>query len=158
MSLSDQINTRLQPYLEDGKYYIVDLQVSGIKVRPKISILLDCDEGITIQECARISRKLANDMEADEVMDAAYTLEVSSPGLDQPLKLLRQYKRNVGRLLKVTLNDGEILSGRLQEVKEDSIVLELSLPKKKSKVPVVTEPVREFKLDEIAKALVQVVF
>lgn len=158
MTLTDQINEFLQPYLEDGKYYIVDLQVSGAKVRPKVSVLIDCDGGITIQECARISRKLANDLEAGEVLDEAYTLEVSSPGLDQPLRLVRQYKKNIGRLLKLNLIGGEILVGRLQEAKEDAVVLELLPPKKKVKPPVVAELAREVKLEEIAKALVQVEF
>ncbi len=158
MALADQVLTLLQPYLEDGKYYVVDVQVSGLKLRPRISVLLDSDEGITIQECARISRKLANDLEAEALLDGAYTLEVSSPGVDQPLRLPRQYIKNTGRLLKVSLQDGEVLTGRLTGVSEGGIVLDLLPPKKKPKAPVPAEPVREVKMEDIAGAWVQVEF
>ncbi len=124
-----------------------------------MSILLDSDEGITIQECARISRKLGQELEEKNIIEEAYTLEVSSPGLDQPLKLIRQYRKNIGRDLKVTMLSGEILTGNLVEVKEESIVLQLPAPKKKSKLPVDEAALRpEIKLSDIAKAIIQVSF
>ena len=79
-------------------------------------ILLDSDEGITIQECADISRSLDQELEAVETPETNYALEVSSPGLDQPLRLPRQYQKNVGRDLKVTLETGQALTGTLVEV------------------------------------------
>ncbi|TDB67857.1 ribosome maturation factor RimP [Arundinibacter roseus] len=159
MALKEQITTFLEPYLEEGKYFIVDIHVKASKVSQKVMILLDSDEGITIQECADISRALGNDLEASETIDTPYTLEVSSPGLDQPLHLLRQYTKNVGRELKVSLVSGEIVSGTLVEVKESSIVLQVPAPKKKPKVPLEESALRpELPLETIAKAIVQVSF
>jgi ribosome maturation factor RimP len=159
MALKEQIESFLEPHLEGGKFFIVDIQVKPSRSSQKVMILLDSDEGITIQECADISRALGNDLEEANVIDIAYTLEVSSPGLDQPLRLTRQYRKNIGRVLKVTLNTGEILTGTLQEVKDESIVLQLPAPKKKAKTPSEEPNLQpEISLDAISKALVQVSF
>lgn len=159
MELKEQIESFLEPYLEGGKYFIVDIQSKPARGSQKLMILLDSDAGITIQECADISRGLGNDLEAANAIDTAYTLEVSSPGLDQPLRLPRQYQKNVGRTLKVFLTSGEALIGTLEEVKDNSIVLQLPTPKKKAKPPLEEPNLRpEIGLDAISKALVQVSF
>ena len=159
MASKEQIESLLIPYLDEGKYFIVDVQIKASRASQKIMILLDSDEGITIQECADISRGLDQELEAVESPDTNYTLEVSSPGLDQPLRLPRQYQKNVGRDLKVTLHTGPILTGTLVEVKEGSIVLQLPVPRKKPKTPEEESTLRpEVALDSIAKAVVQVSF
>ena len=159
MTLQEQIEVLLEPLLEDGRYFVVSLSLPASKINQKVRILLDSDEGITIEECARISRQLGARLEEQEVFKTAYTLEVSSPGLDQPLYLPRQYQKNVGRELKVTLQTGESLVGTLEEVKGESIVLQLQPPKKKTKVPVEEASLRpEIPLATIAKAVVQVSF
>lgn len=159
MTSKEQIESLLIPYLDEGKYFIVDIQIKASRMSQKIMILLDSDEGITIQECADISRALDQALEAAENPDTNYTLEVSSPGLDQPLRLPRQYQKNVGRDLKVTLHTGQILTGTLVEVKEGSIVLQLPVPRKKLKNPEEEpDPRPEVSLDSIAKAVVQVSF
>ncbi len=159
MALKEQVETFLEPHLEVGKYFVVDLKVQASRSGQKVMILLDSDEGITIQECADISRALGEDLEAADAGDNPYTLEVSSPGLDQPLKLIRQYQKNVGRTIKAVLKTGETLTGTLLEAKENSIVLQLPTPKKKSKVPVDEATLKpEVPLDAITKAVVQVSF
>lgn len=159
MASKEQIESLVSPYLEEGKYFIVDIQIKATRTSQKIMILLDSDEGITIQECADISRSLDEALEAAETMETLYTLEVSSPGLDQPLRLPRQYQKNVGRDLKVTLTTGQVLAGSLAEVKEGSIVLQLPAPRKKPKTPVEESELRpEIELESIAKAVVQVSF
>ncbi len=159
MASKEQIESLLSPYLEEGKYFIVDIQIKATRTSQKIMILLDSDEGITIQECADISRSLDADLEADESMEMAYTLEVSSPGLDQPLRLPRQYQKNVGRDLKVTLTTGQVLTGTLAEVKESSIVLQLPIPRKKPKNPEEESALRpELEFESIVKSVVQVSF
>jgi len=159
MASKEQIESLLSPYLDEGKYFIVDIQIKASRTSQKIMILLDSDEGITIQECADISRSLDEALEATEVDGSAYTLEVSSPGLDQPLRLPRQYQKNVGRNLKVTLTTGQILVGTLVEAKEGSIVLQLPAPRKKPKSPAEESALRpEIELESIVKAVVQVSF
>lgn len=109
-------------HLPSSDYFLVDVIVKGTDPQ-KVLILLDCDNGVNIDACAALSRKVAADLEEDEVIENAYTLNVSSPGLEHPLKLTRQYKNNVGRKVKVlTTEDNEII-GELVAVTEERIVV-----------------------------------
>ncbi|GAB3547500.1 ribosome maturation factor RimP [Spirosoma fluminis] len=122
----------LQPYLNGGDLYIVDVQVVGRQGgRIKVTILLDSDTGITIDECADISRRLGVDMDEGNFFgESAFTLEVSSPGVDYPLTFPRQFVRNVGRQLVVTLTDGTTRKGKLESVADNHIVLDVEAEKK----------------------------
>lgn len=126
-----QLTDWLQPYLNNDQLYIVDLQVFGRQGgRIKVTILLDSDTGITIDECASISRRLGGQMDESNFFgESPFTLEVSSPGVDFPLTFTRQYVRNVGRQLTVTLMDGAIHKGRLESVADDHIVLDVEQEK-----------------------------
>ena len=159
MKIKEQLEVLLNPMLDEDNIFLVDIIIKPSKVSQKITILLDSDEGITIQECTSISRRLAKQLEELEVFSEAYTLEVSSPGLDQPLILLRQYKKNLGRNLKVTLKTGEIVSGVLTEADENTVTLQLPEPKKKSKVPVdKLSLVKNIPRIDISKAVVEISF
>ena len=131
-----KITELLQPYLANDHLYIVDIQVAGRQGgRLKVTILLDSDAGITIEECANVSRRLGAEMdELNFFGESAFTLEISSPGVDYPLTFPRQFVRNVGRQLIVTLTDGSTRKGQLNSVAEDHIVLDIQAePKTKSK-------------------------
>lgn len=127
-----KITELLQPYLKDDQFYIVDIQVAGRQGgRLKVTILLDSDAGITIDDCADISRRLGGQMdEMNFFGDSPFTLEISSPGVDFPLTFPRQFVRNVGRQLVVTLLDGGIRKGWLESVADDHIVLDVEAEKK----------------------------
>lgn len=129
-----KITGLLQPYLNSGQFYVVDIQVAGRRGgRIKVTILLDSDAGITIDECADISRKLGAQMdELNFFGEAPFTLEVSSPGIDHPLLFPRQYVRNVGRTISITLMDGTTRKGILESVSDDQIVINIE-PEKKAK-------------------------
>lgn len=129
-----RITEWLQPYLNNDQLYIVDVQVVGRQGgRIKVTILLDSDTGITIEECASISRRLGGQMdELNFFGESPFTLEVSSPGVDFPLTFARQYVRNVGRELTVMLVDGGVRKGRLESVGDDHITLGIE-PEKVSK-------------------------
>ena len=116
-----RINELLTPYLEDGKYFVVDLNISNSKRNPVLTLLLDTDEGISIDECAKISRKLGNDIEAENLFETPFVMEVSSPGVDIPLTNARQYSKNIGRNLKITLADGDKKVGKLTILTETGI-------------------------------------
>ncbi len=149
MTDNTRITELLQPYLNDGYFYIVDIQIAGQQGgRIKVSVLVDSDTGITIEECASISRRLGAVLDETDLFNgAAFILEVSSPGVDLPLRFPRQYVRNVGRQLAVALKTGALLKGRLDEVTDDYIVLDIvpakKLKKKKKGVPVQDGPAEE---------------
>ncbi len=159
MLLVEDINALLEPYLESGRFFVVSLTAKPVRSAYHISVLLDSDEGITIEQCASISRRLAHDIEAREIFQTAYNIEVSSPGLDQPLVLPRQYVKNIGRNLKVQLSDGQVLEGRLTAVNDQELSLELPKPKKKPKRGE-EEPElnKTIPLRDVAKAFVQISF
>jgi ribosome maturation factor RimP len=129
----EKIIELLEPYLEEGRIFIVDVQVSTSKIRENITILLDTDEGIKIEECASISRRLAHFIESNELIGEAYNLEVSSPGIDQPLTFKRQYVKNIGRNLKIQLSEVGEKVGLLEDVTEEGIIFKEEVKKSKSK-------------------------
>ncbi len=121
----------------------------------KVTIIADGDNGISIQQCALISRRLSKRIEEAYGDEIVYTLEVTSPGADQPLVYPRQYKRHVGRKLKVVLQNGEEKTGELTEVSETGIVLN-DEKKDKGKKVVLTPVTITF--PEIAKSNIIISF
>jgi ribosome maturation factor RimP len=108
--------------LLEGDIFLVDLKV---KPTNNIKIYLDADSGLGIERCIKINRALYKQIEEQGLYpDGDFSLEVSSPGVDEPLKLLRQYIKNKGRNVEVTYNDGTKKEGKLLEVGEDSITIE----------------------------------
>jgi Uncharacterized protein conserved in bacteria len=98
---------------------------------------------------------VSGEIEALELIDSAYRIEVSSPGVDFPLSSERQYRKNIGRELKVFLQDGKELKGKLISVSESGIVLEAKM-KEKGKKAVLQEVNVAF--EDIKKSVVQVSF
>lgn len=120
-----------------------------------LNLLIDSDEGVTIQTCARISRLVSEELEAKEIMPEAYTIEVSSPGLDYPLSSKRQYFKNIGRELKVILSADKEVVGKLIEVDDSGIKM---LVKRKEKGKKATEEEMTILFEEVKKSVVQVSF
>ena len=116
---------------EEPSYFLVELKMG---VSNNIKLFLDGDGGITIDTCVKVNRALYKKIEeAGLFRDGDFSLEVSSPGLEEPLKLIRQYRKNIGRLVEIQLLDGLKLEGRLTEVSEDGIIVEEIKGKKKKK-------------------------
>ncbi|GAA4784057.1 ribosome assembly cofactor RimP [Olivibacter ginsenosidimutans] len=99
----------------------------------KLMILVDGDQGVSIQDCAAISRHVGYHLEEEDVIINAYNLEVSSPGIDTPLKLLRQYRKNIGRSVSLKITDGSKREGKLIAVGETSIIIEEKIKEKGKK-------------------------
>ncbi len=116
--------------VNDEEYFLVDVQV---KPRKKLQVFVDGDHGITIDKCAEISRYIEGQLDDEGIAGNDYVLEVSSPGMNNPLKVLRQYKRRIGSEVEVVLYSGEKLEGVLKEAEEQKIVLELPMSKKEKK-------------------------
>lgn len=140
--------------LESGDHFLVDVTLSAGRSGQKVQVLLDGDEGVSIDDCARLSRALGAQIEESDLFDGAYTLEVSTPGIDFPLNSQRLYRKNIGRTLKVTLLEGKDVKGILREVREDTIILTRQTGKgKKAK-----EEEVEIPLSEVNKSIVQISF
>ena len=167
MDDKSRITELIQPFLADDEVYIVDIQVAGRQGgQLKVTILLDADAGIRIDQCAAISRQLGGLMDEQNFFgeDVPFILEVSSPGVDFPLQTARQYRRNVGRQLAVTLTDERVLRGELDSVTDDGIVLDIEPPRKTSKKKKETSAEPEpsgptsLAFETIKRAVVEIVF
>jgi len=91
----------------------------------KITVLLDGDKGVTIENCTAVNKALYKFIEETQLFgENNFSLEVSSFGVDRPLVLLRQYKKNIGRTIEVVLTDGEKLEGKLLDANEEHIIIE----------------------------------
>ncbi|MDB5143040.1 MAG: rimP [Mucilaginibacter sp.] len=103
-----------------------DLFLVDVKMHTngKLIVLVDGDKGIGIADCAQISRHVGFHLEEENVVDTAYNLEVSSPGVDAPLILPRQYVKNVGRSLAIKMADGSKKEGKLTGITEDAVIIE----------------------------------
>lgn len=93
----------LEPIVEQAGAELVDLEVAGSHGRPVVRAYVDTVEGITLDECARLSRLLESELERSGVVPERYVLEVSSPGIDRPLTRRAHYERFVGRKIDVRL-------------------------------------------------------
>jgi ribosome maturation factor RimP len=152
MELAQKLRELAESHLVDKNHFVVDVLISKYKPT-KVVVQLDGDKGISIDSCAEVSRKLSEDLETLNLIEGAYNLEVGTPGLEVPLKLKRQYAANIGRSVKVQVEDNEFFEGKLLEVTEERISLEtFSKEKKKELIKM------EILFSDIKKTIVTVSF
>src|SRR5689334_23582189 len=103
-------------------HFLVEIR---IKPTNNVKIFIDADEGVILSDLIDYNRKLYKQLEESGLYpDGDFSLEVSSPGLDEPLKLFRQYKKNIGRFVDILLKDNTKKEGKLMEVTEDGVIIE----------------------------------
>ena len=139
--LFEQISKFTTPILEPISGYLVDLNTRGEGGTTVLEVFVDTDKGITADECAEVSRSVSAEIERQSIFTGRYRIEVSSPGLDRPLKLERQFRKNIGRQLRIITNaDSKPLTGTLAEVTETSLTLSTG---EKQSVPLALKDIRE---------------
>lgn len=152
MKLAEQLKVYIEEAIADTNLFIVEIK--GITVK-RAMILLDGDEGVKIEDCARVSRHINQRMEEDGLSEALISLEVSSPGVDFPLKFERQYPQHVGRTLAIKLADGKEIEGKLISIDAAVIAVEEKIKEKGKKVSLNNISLA---LSEIAEAKIKVTF
>ena len=140
--------------LPSQEHFLVDIILKGSDQQQKVIVLLDGDNGVIVDDCAKVSRAMGAALEEDDPFPGKYTLEVSSTGLDHPLTLKRQYLSRIGKELALTLKGGEELKGKLLKVENNEIVIDKILKVKKK----ITTEETNVPLENIVKAMVQVSF
>ena len=114
------------PLLEQRGVALVELAVSGGGRRQLVRVFVDRADGITIGECAAISREIADVLDTRDPIASAYVLEVSSPGLTRPLKTDRDFERVVGKTLRLVVDGLGVAVGTLLQVEPDHLDVALS--------------------------------
>jgi ribosome maturation factor RimP len=147
------IESFIENFLKDSPdTFLVEL---SIKPGNNISVFIDADNGLNIDKCTKLNRALYKYLEESNLFpNNDYSLEVSSPGLEEPLKLLRQYQKNIGRLVEVEMNDGSRKEGKLLSANEEEVEIEQTQGKGKKAVTIIIK----IKFDQIKHTKVLVTF
>ena len=125
--IEEKITKLLEDKFKEAEFSDCFLIEINLLPSNKLEIFIDSDTGITFEKCRRISRYLEQFIDAEGWLGEKYILEVSSPGIKRPLKLKRQYPKNVGRKVEVHLKAGPLEKGKLIKVEENNITLEESI-------------------------------
>lgn len=137
---------------EDPGYFLVEVKINPTN---NIKVFLDADTGVSIDKCVKYNRALYKLVEESGIFpDGNFSLEVSSPGLDEPLKLIRQYIKNTGRNVEVLLQDGSKVEGKLMAVTDAAIQVE-EVKGKNKKQEVLEHTIR---IDNIKTTKIQIQF
>ena len=122
--LQETTEQRIQEFVttEFPDVFVVEVKLEDRKI-PLLSLKVDTDRGISLQECTRIGRSIGHFVEDEALLPELYHLEVSSPGVGQPLQLHRQYVQNIGRNLEVLKTDGEVWKGIIKSVETSHVIL-----------------------------------
>ena len=150
MDILTLVSDKVNELTADSSLFLVE-----VKMKPtnNIKVYLDGDQGVNVESCTKINRALYKMIEEAALYpEGDFSLEVSSPGVDEPLRFLRQYIKNIGRTVEVTVQDETKHLGVLKEVSEERVVLETKLPKNKG------VSTAEIPFDTITKTVVQIVF
>lgn len=154
MTFKEKVNQLVsQTLLENSNLFLIDLNISEAF---KINISIDGDKGVTLQDCIELSRSIENQLDREE---QDYSLEVASVGIGTPLKLIRQYKKNIGRTL-IVKTATEKMEAELLEANDEFIILswEAREPKKIGKGKETVQKKLELSYAEIKEAIVTVTF
>lgn len=150
-----KVEQLLQEALEkDPALFLITLDIGE---NNQIRVIIDGDKGINLKDCMAVSRAIEHNLDREE---QDFSLEVTSPGLSEPLVNKRQFKKNIGRNFSVKQKDGTCIEGQLIEVREADILLQWKTREKKpigkGKITVQKEAVLDF--DNIVEAKVLVKF
>jgi ribosome maturation factor RimP len=147
----DAVVALLTPVVAATGLDLEDVELRSVGRRLVLRVLVDSESGVSLDQVAAASHVVSEALDdAEPLGDEPYTLEVSSPGIDRPLTLPRHWRRNVGRLVAVTLVDGREVTGRVLSVDDEQVELELDTKGRKSR--------RTVALADVRRALVQVEF
>jgi ribosome maturation factor RimP len=154
MAFRDKVSDIITEVLkEKPSLFLVDFTITEAF---KVIIILDGDNGVNLQDCIDVSRAIENNLDREE---QDFSLEVASAGVSTPLKMVRQYRKNIGRTLKVKTTT-ETIEAKLEGANDEGITLHWSArePKKVGKGKETVEHKREIPYSEIKEAIVTIIF
>ncbi len=142
-----------EAFEENNSLFLISLNISD---QNHILVVIDGDNGVSVNDCIAVSRKIEHNLDEDEL---DFSLEVTSAGVSEPLKFPRQYKKNIGRTLEVQTNSNKF-EGNLVEVNETGILLAWKArePKPVGKGKITVDKEANLAFDEIVKAKVVITF
>ncbi len=151
MAIKDQISELITPALQEAGYFLEDVNIVSPGNHRIVTVIVDGETALNLDQVT-VASKLVSELmdEAPFMGETPFTLEVTSPGIDRPLTLPRHFAKNVTRLLKVTQNDGAVITGQITSNTENDVTLSVA-EKKETKEVVVA-------LADIKRAVVEIEF
>ncbi|MEN9610941.1 MAG: hypothetical protein RLZZ628_1755 [Bacteroidota bacterium] len=135
--------------------FLIDVNLHG----KFLEVIMDADTGIQLGQCQKLSRYLESELDVNLWLGEEYTLEVSSPGVERPLKFARQYPRNVGRSIEVKYGaDAVVKLGILKSATPEQIVVEETVKRKEGRKNITEKIDIAIPFDSIQKAVIQLLF
>jgi ribosome maturation factor RimP len=134
MDLGKEVSSLVEQFIDNDEIFLVDVDIKGKPGNLKIQVFIDGDQSVNVDECSKISRKLTNELEEKDMIDGRYLVEVSSPGVDRPLKLIRQFSKHVGRELAILTKNNKKYQGELLDVLNDEIEISIKSSKIKKEL------------------------
>lgn len=147
-----RVQELVEEKIKGSELFIVEVRVSGGN---RISIALDRPTKLNVGDCAEVSRYVEAGLNRD-VED--FEITVSSPGLEQPLKVLNQFLKHQGRNVRVVMKDGRLLRGKMNSANEDGITLEVFRENKKKNKEQTQNPILNLKYPEIKETKIEITF
>ena len=124
MSLSEKITELVQPAVEKAGFFLEDVHVVSPGKHRIVTCIVDGQTPLNLDQVTSVSREISELLDSADFMDdSAFTLEVTSPGVDRPLTLPRHWHKNLNRLVKVVNQDGSVVNGRITSVEESQVNL-----------------------------------
>lgn len=123
-SLKEKIIAIAEEITASSGYFLIDVVLRGTERDKVIEIFVDAEKNVTANDCGKISSKMIQVIEEREIINSAYRLDVSSPGIDRPLKFLKQFPKHINRKFEITYMLGDEkkkIIGTLKEVSENRL-------------------------------------
>ncbi len=119
MSLHDSLTELLKPAVENAGFFLEQVLVTNPGNHRILTCVVDGPKPLNLDEVTVVSRLISELLDESELIDDAFTLEVTSPGVDRPLTQRRHWEKNVTRVISMSMNDGSSLTARLTELREN---------------------------------------
>ena len=146
----EAITSLVMPVLQEKDLDLVDVLYRRESSGWVLRLLIDKEDGVTLDDCTAVSREVSHLLDIEDIIEQAFNLEVSSPGLDRPLKSVGDFQRFAGRKAKVTtkepINGNQVFMGRINKVEDELITMEVG--QQELRIP----------FSEVAKARLEVEF
>jgi len=125
MSVTDDITAAIKPAIEATGNFLEEITITPAGKRRMLTVVVDGESHLNLDQVTVITKEISEIVENLPTLgELPFTLEVTSPGIDRPLTLPRHWRKNVGRLVKVTLNDGTVVEGRITSATEASSTID----------------------------------
>ena len=125
MNKKEEISAAITPTIEGLGFYLEDLNITSAGKRSMLTVIVDGDTHLNLDQVTSVTKAIGEIVENIQSLgESAFTLEVTSPGLDRPLTKPRHWRKNIDRLVKIVLLDGKEIKGRVKDVSEISTTVD----------------------------------